>query len=83
MGHAQHSSQERTEPSIGETTDSMKAMTKSQLAKAAGVNRTTLYRWLKNPAIKRQLAEFNLKTKQKLPPKAVQIICEHYAIEID
>ena len=62
----------------------MKAMYKSELAKAAGVNRTTLWRWLKNPLIQRRLTGIRLTGKQqKLPGKAVKIICEHYAIDID
>ena len=62
----------------------MKAMTKSQLAKAAGVSRQTLQSWLKDPYIQERLAPMNLKKRQHiLPPSAVQIICEHYAIEID
>ena len=59
-------------------------MYKSELAKAAGVNRTTLWRWLKNPLIQRRLTGIRLTGKQqKLPGKAVKIICEHYAIDID
>jgi predicted site-specific integrase-resolvase len=62
----------------------MRAMTKSQLAKAAGVSRWTLQRWLRDPYIREKLAPFQLTTKQQLlPPGAVQIIAEHYAIEID
>jgi lambda repressor-like predicted transcriptional regulator len=62
----------------------MRAMTKSQLAKAAGVSMRTLRRWLEDPYIKKQLAAVPLKKQQvKLPPRAVQIIAEHYAIEID
>jgi len=59
----------------------MKSMTKTELARAAGVNRTTLQRWLQDPVIKEQLAAFNLKKNQKkLPPCAVQVICDHYVI---
>ena len=62
----------------------MKAMTKTELARAAGVSRPTLYRWLQAPAIKEQLAQLNLKKKQrKLPPCAVKIICDYYVITID
>ena len=62
----------------------MKSMTKSQLARAAGVSRWTLRRWLADPYIREQLAPFQLTEKQQLlPPGAVQIIIEHYAIEID
>ena len=63
---------------------SMRAMTKSQLARKAGVSERTLQRWLADPYIRQQLAHLKLKTKQQLlPPSAVQIIAEHYAIEID
>ena len=62
----------------------MRAMTKSQLARAAGVSRRTLRNWLKDPHIQRQLAPFKLQKNQHLlPPAAVQIIVEHYAIEIN
>jgi phage terminase small subunit len=62
----------------------MRAMTKSQLARKAGVSMRTLRRWLADPYIQTQLAPLQLKKQQvKLPPRAVQIISEHYAIEID
>ena len=62
----------------------MKSMTKSQLARKAGVSERTLQRWLKDPFMRQQLALLKLKSKQQLlPPRAVQIISEHYAIEID
>jgi len=62
----------------------MRAMSKSELAKAAGVCSDTLRNWLKDPYIQERLAPMKLKKQQKkLPPRAVQIICEHYAIEID
>ena len=62
----------------------MKSMTKSELAKAAGVCTDTLRNWLKDPYIQQQLAPMNLKKQQKkLPPRAVKIITDHYAIEID
>ena len=62
----------------------MRAMTKSQLARKAGVSRWTLRRWLRDPYIRQQLAPYQLTEKQQLlPPGAVQIIAEHYAIEID
>jgi phage terminase small subunit len=61
----------------------MKSMTKSQLAKKAGVSMRTLRRWLTDPYIQTQLAAMQLKKQQvKLPPRAVQIIAEHYAIDI-
>lgn len=62
----------------------MKAMTKSQLARKAGVSEQTLRVWLRDPYIRQQLAPLKLKKQQiLLPPAAVQIITEHYAIEID
>ena len=62
----------------------MKAMTKSQLAKKAGVSKSTFHRWLQNPYIMQKLAPLNLSPRQRiLPPAAVQIIAEHYVIEID
>ena len=62
----------------------MRAMTKAQLARAAGVCDDTFRNWLKDPYIQKRLAPMNLKKQQKLlPPQAVKIICDHYAIEID
>ena len=62
----------------------MKAMTKSQLARKAGVSEQTLRVWLRDPYIREQLAPLKLKKQQIiLPPAAVQIIVNHYAIEID
>lgn len=62
----------------------MKSMTKSQLARKAGVSRWTLRRWLRDTYIQQQLAPYHLTDKQQLlPPGAVQIISDHYAIEID
>ena len=59
-------------------------MTKSELARAAGVNYTTFWRWLQRPAIRQLLAPFHLTKNQKIiPPGAVEIICKHYVIEID
>lgn len=61
----------------------MRAMTKSQLAKAAGVSRKTLMRWLKEPYMQTQLAHFPLSPKQhKLPGKLVKIICDHFVIDL-
>jgi len=62
---------------------SIRAMTKRQLAKRAGVSQKTLMRWLKQPQMQQQLAPYHLKPKQHLlPPGAVKIIAEHYVIEI-
>ncbi len=56
-------------------------MTKSELARAAGVSYATFARWLRDPEIKAKLAPFNLKKQQHiLPSGAVEIICEHYVI---
>ena len=62
----------------------MRALSKSQLARKAGVTEQTLRVWLRDPYIRQQLAPLKLKKQQIiLPPRAVQIIAEHYAIEID
>jgi len=62
----------------------MKAMTKSQLARAAGVSEQTLRVWLRAPQIRQKLAPLKLKKQQiLLPPAAVQIIANHYVIKID
>ena len=62
----------------------MKSMSKSRLAKAAGVKYKVFQRWLNDPHTKQLLAPCHLKPKQQiLPPKAVQIIAENYDIEIN
>ena len=62
----------------------MRAMSKSQLAKKAGVSYATFWRWLQDPLIKERLAPYHLtKNQHILPPGAVEIITNHYAIEID
>ena len=58
----------------------MKAMTKTELARAAGVSRWTITRWLKEPYMREQVARSK---KYKLPGKLIKIICEHYVIDID
>ena len=59
-------------------------MFKSELARAAGVSRWTLARWLKQPYMQEVLAPFNLrKQQQKLPGKVVKIICDEYVIDIE
>ncbi len=59
-------------------------MTKSQLAKKAGVSTRTLQNWLSDPYIQHLLQPLCLNKQQHiLPPRAVQIIIDHYAIEID
>ena len=62
----------------------MRKVSKSELAKAAGVSGRTLRRWLAEPYMRKRLRPFQLKKQQiYLPPKAVKIICEHYVIEVD
>jgi len=62
----------------------MKAMSKSALAEAAGVSRRTLMRWLQDPEMQRRLEPFALSPNQKkLPGKVVQIISNHYVIDLD
>ena len=61
----------------------MKAMTKTELARAAGVSRWTITRWLKEPYMREQVARCPLSKKYKLPGKLIKIICEHYVIDID
>ena len=57
-------------------------MYKSELAKAAGVSTETLRRWLKDPEVRKLLKPLKLKKQQKnLPPRAVKIITDYYAIE--
>ena len=61
----------------------MRAMTKSELAKAAGVSGRTFRRWLAEPYMREKLAPFGLLKQQHiLPPEVVKIICEHYVIEV-
>ena len=62
----------------------MKSKSKSELAKAAGVSRRTLYAWLQTPYMQKRLEQFRLRKRQHiLPPEAVKIICEHYVIAFD
>ena len=62
----------------------MKRISKSELAKAAGVSERTLRRWLAEPYMRKQLRPFHLKKRQRtLPAKAVKKIANHYVIEID
>ena len=61
----------------------MKAMTKSQLAAAAGISRKTLMKWLKDPYIQAQMVQYELSPHQKkLPGSLIKIICEHYVIDV-
>lgn len=62
----------------------MRAMSKGELARRAGVSYITFNRWLQEPSLQDKLAPFKLsKYKKILPPGAVEIIAEHYVIEID
>ena len=58
----------------------MKSAYKSELADAAGVSRTTFWRWLKDN--QSQLAKYGVTSKSKmLPPKAVKWVCDEYGID--
>jgi hypothetical protein len=62
----------------------MKAMLKSEIADAAGVSLRTLSRWLHNPYMREQLIAIGEPENcKKLSPKAVKLICDHYAIDLD
>lgn len=55
-------------------------MYKSDLADAAGVSRTTFWRWLKEN--NSHLEPFGVKPKSKmLPPRAVKWVCDEYGID--
>jgi len=61
-----------------------KAMSYSELADHAGVNRRTLYRWLKDPGHQRKLHTLGVIPKAKaLPPAAVKYICQSFAIDVE
>lgn len=58
----------------------MKSAYKTELADAAGVSRTTFWRWMKENRC--QLDRFGVKRNSKLlPPKAVEWICREYGID--
>ena len=60
----------------------MKAYSKIELARAAGVSGETFRRWLRND--KAVLDEHHVGPKTKiLPPKVVRYLCEKYDIEIE
>ncbi len=62
----------------------MRAMLKCELAEAAGVSRKTLMKWLQDPYIQAQMAQYELSPHQKkLPGSLIKIICNHYVIDID
>jgi predicted DNA-binding transcriptional regulator AlpA len=55
-------------------------MYKSDLADAAGVSRTTFWRWLKEN--NSHLAKYGVKPRSKmLPPRAVKWVCDEYGID--
>ena len=62
----------------------MRSLTKKELVKAAGVSARTFRRWLETPYMRERLKPFGLKKQQHiLPPEVVEIITEHYVIEVD
>ena len=57
----------------------MKAMLKSEIARAAGVSDSTLRRWLR--CHEQQLRNLGVRKKAKLlSPKVVRWVCEEYGI---
>lgn len=59
----------------------MKAMSKFELAEAAGVSRETFRRWLRND--KAFFEANNISSNAKiLPPKVVKYLCEKYCIDL-
>ena len=59
----------------------MKAMTKSELAQAAGISVDTLVRWLKPH--RRQLEALGLQPNMRvLPPRVVTYIVETFCIDV-
>ena len=58
----------------------MRAAYKYELADAAGVSRTTFWRWLRDN--QEHLTVFGVKPGSKvLPPKAVKWVCDEYGID--
>ena len=58
----------------------MKRTYKYELADAAGVSRTTFWRWMKEN--EEPLLQLGVKpTTKLLPPKAVEWICREYGID--
>ena len=59
----------------------MKAMTKSELAQAAGISVDTLMRWLKPH--RQQLEALGMQPKMRvLPPRVVAYIVETFCIDV-
>ena len=60
----------------------MKAMYKSEIARAAGISSRTLSRWIRTHRMK--LMQMGVKRRQKLlPPCAVNFICKELGIDED
>ncbi|MBO4986328.1 MAG: hypothetical protein J6C57_05215 [Paludibacteraceae bacterium] len=60
----------------------MKAYTKIELARAAGVSGETFRRWLRSDEAYLRANGITPRTKI-LPPKVVKYLCEKYCIEIE
>ena len=60
----------------------MKAYTKIELARAAGVSGETFWRWLRSDEAYLKANSITPRTKI-LPPKVVKYLCEKYCIELD
>ena len=59
----------------------MKAMSKFELAEAAGVSKETFRRWIRND--KAYFEANNISPSAKiLPPKVVKYLCEKYCIDV-
>ncbi len=59
----------------------MKAMSKFELAEAAGVSKETFRRWLRTD--KAYFEAHNISPSAKiLPPKVVKYLCEKYCIDV-
>ena len=59
----------------------MKAYTKIELARAAGVSGETFRRWLRTDEAYLRASGINPRTKI-LPPKVVKYLCEKYDIDL-
>jgi len=60
------------------------AMTKSELARAAGVSPRTLARWLKTEEMQQLMKQYHIRpSRRKLPPVVAHKICEHFCIFFD
>jgi len=60
------------------------AMTKSDLAAAAGVSSRTLARWMQSPDMVTLMQRYHIRPSRRLlPPIVVQRICEHFCIDVE